>query len=83
MERVLVVDDEEGIRSFISEVLEGESLRVTQAPDGVRDYLIIHEPMHRREMNHSIRFWRHVAHACSRWREAEAWLDRHAVELGF
>jgi two-component system, NtrC family, response regulator AtoC len=34
MERVLVVDDEEGIRSFISEVLEGEGLRVTQAPDG-------------------------------------------------
>ncbi len=34
MERVLIVDDEEGIRSFISEVLEGEGLRVTQAPDG-------------------------------------------------
>ena len=34
MERVLVVDDEEGIRSFITEVLEGEGLRVTQAPDG-------------------------------------------------
>jgi two-component system response regulator AtoC len=34
MERVLVVDDEEGIRSFISEVLEGEGLRVTQAADG-------------------------------------------------
>jgi two-component system response regulator FlrC len=34
MERVLVVDDEEGIRSFITEVLEGEGLRVVQAPDG-------------------------------------------------
>ncbi|MBE2214209.1 MAG: M48 family metallopeptidase [Opitutaceae bacterium] len=57
--------------------------RLIQAPDWVRDYLVIHELMHRREMNHSIRFWRHVAHACPRWREAEAWLDRHAVELGF
>lgn len=57
--------------------------RLVQAPDWVRDYLIIHELMHRREMNHSIRFWRHVAHACPRWREAESWLDKHAVELGF
>jgi predicted metal-dependent hydrolase len=57
--------------------------RLVQAPEWVRDYLIIHELMHRREMNHSIRFWRHVATACPRWREAEAWLDKHAVELGF
>jgi two-component system, NtrC family, response regulator AtoC len=34
MERVLVVDDEEGIRSFIAEVLEGEGLRVQQVADG-------------------------------------------------
>ena len=34
MERALVVDDEEGIRTFIGEVLEGEGLRVTLAADG-------------------------------------------------
>jgi two-component system response regulator FlrC len=34
MDRVLVVDDEEGIRTFIGEVLEGEGLRVTLASDG-------------------------------------------------
>ena len=34
MERVLVVDDEEGIRTFIGEVLEGEGLKVTLAADG-------------------------------------------------
>ena len=34
MDRVLVVDDEEGIRTFIGEVLEGEGLRVTLAADG-------------------------------------------------
>jgi two-component system response regulator FlrC len=33
-ERVLVVDDEEGIRSFIQEVLEGEGLAVSTAEDG-------------------------------------------------
>ncbi len=36
MERVLVVDDEEGLRTFIAEVLEGQGLRVTTADDGKR-----------------------------------------------
>jgi two-component system response regulator FlrC len=36
MERVLVVDDEEGIRTFIAEVLEGQGLHVTLADDGER-----------------------------------------------
>ena len=36
MERVLVADDEEGIRTFIAEVLEGEGLQVTLAEDGQR-----------------------------------------------
>lgn len=57
--------------------------RLVQVPAWVCDYLIGHELMHRREMNHSIRFWRHVASVCPRWREAEAWLDAHALELGF
>lgn len=56
--------------------------RLLQAPAEVRDYLIIHELMHRREMNHSIRFWRLVAAACPGWRDAEAWLKAHALELG-
>lgn len=34
MERILVVDDEEGIRTFIGEVLEGEGRKVTLAGDG-------------------------------------------------
>ncbi|HEY2029656.1 MAG TPA: sigma-54 dependent transcriptional regulator [Myxococcales bacterium] len=32
--RILVVDDEEDIRSFIAEALEGESLQITRARDG-------------------------------------------------
>ena len=35
VERILVVDDEEGIRSFIGEVLEGEGYSVTLAADGL------------------------------------------------
>lgn len=51
--------------------------RLIQGPQFVRDYLIIHELMHLREMNHSSRFWKHVAAACPRYEEAEQWLDDH------
>lgn len=48
--------------------------RLLQMPVFVRDYIVIHELMHRREMNHSPRFWRHVAAACPRYLEARKWL---------
>ena len=48
--------------------------RLILVPDFVRDYVMIHELMHRRELNHSRRFWRHVAGACPRYREARQWL---------
>jgi len=48
--------------------------RLVQTPDFVRDYICVHELMHRREMNHSARYWRHVAGAFPRWEEAERWL---------
>ena len=34
MERILVVDDEEGIRTFIGEALQSEGRKVTLAADG-------------------------------------------------
>lgn len=48
--------------------------RLIVVPDFVREYVMIHELMHRRELNHSKRFWKHVAAACPRQREARAWL---------
>jgi predicted metal-dependent hydrolase len=48
--------------------------RLVMVPDFVREYVMIHELMHRREMNHSHRFWRHVAEACPRADEARRWL---------
>ncbi len=48
--------------------------RLVQTPEFVRDYICVHELMHRREMNHSARYWRHVAEAFPRWEEAERWL---------
>ncbi len=55
--------------------------RLIQAPDLVRDYLIIHELMHRRQMNHSDRYWKLVADAFPRWKEAEAWLKKTRIEM--
>jgi len=51
--------------------------RLLHAPSFVSDYLIVHELMHLREMNHSPRFWAHVAAAFPRFKEAEEWLDDH------
>ena len=48
--------------------------RLVQTPPFVRDYVLLHELMHRRELNHSARFWRHVAAVCPRYVEARRWL---------
>jgi predicted metal-dependent hydrolase len=48
--------------------------RLILVPPFVREYVMIHELMHRRELNHSKRFWKHVAAACPRHHEARAWL---------
>lgn len=56
--------------------------RLIQAPEAVRDYIILHELMHLREMNHSPRFWAHVASVCPGWREAEQWIRRCGSLVG-
>ncbi len=48
--------------------------RLIQTPQFVRDYIILHELMHLREMNHSARYWRCVEEVCPDYRTAEAWL---------
>lgn len=52
--------------------------RLVQTPPSVRDYLILHELAHLKEMNHSRRFWEVVARLCPGYREAERWLKQHA-----
>ena len=48
--------------------------RLVLVPPSVREYVMIHELMHRRELNHSKRFWRHVAAACPHYQDARRWL---------
>jgi predicted metal-dependent hydrolase len=55
--------------------------RLILVPDFVRHYVMIHELMHRRELNHSPRFWRHVAAACPRMDEARRWLRSEGQQL--
>jgi predicted metal-dependent hydrolase len=52
--------------------------RLVQTPPSVRDYLVLHELAHLKEMNHSRRFWAEVAHLCPDYREAERWLKQHS-----
>ena len=52
--------------------------RLIQTPPFVRDYIILHELMHLREMNHSPRFWRQVETVCPDYRPAEQWLKQHS-----
>jgi predicted metal-dependent hydrolase len=56
--------------------------RLVQTPEPVRDYIIYHELMHLREMNHSTRFWAQVAEVCPEWEAAERWLKRNGSLLG-
>lgn len=57
------------------------SWRLILAPPFVLDYLAAHEVCHRLEMNHSVRYWRHVRSICPDFRVAEEWLNRQGASL--
>jgi predicted metal-dependent hydrolase len=52
--------------------------RLVDMPDWVRDYVMVHELMHLRRMDHSRRFWKLVAAACPDYERARAWLRANA-----
>lgn len=55
--------------------------RLMMVPGFVREYVLLHELMHRRELNHSRRFWRLVAACCPRQLEARQWLKTEGKRL--
>jgi len=46
-------------------------------PQEVVDYVIVHELCHRRQMNHSPRFWAEVARVMPEYQRAKAWLKKN------
>ena len=56
--------------------------RLILTPESVRDYIICHELMHLKEMNHSARFWDRVEEVFPAWRDAEAWIKRNGGYAG-
>ena len=55
--------------------------RLILMPTPVRDYILIHELMHLRRMDHSPAYWRMVAAAYPDYRSARDWLRRHGGSL--
>ena len=51
------------------------------APETVRDYVVVHELCHRKQMNHSEAFWAEVERVLPGYREARKWLKTHGQEL--
>ena len=50
-------------------------------PPSVQDYVVIHELCHRREMNHSAKFWAEVEKQCPDYRTSRSWLKEHGSSL--
>ena len=54
---------------------------IMKMPETVRDYVIIHELSHRKELNHSTKFWAVVAEYCPWYKEAKQWLKENGQKL--
>ena len=54
--------------------------RLVKMPDSVRDYVMIHELMHLKRMDHSPKFWKLVAAACPDFKASRAWLRSYSNE---
>lgn len=55
--------------------------RLIMAPQGVIDYVIIHELCHMREMNHSKQFWSLVENILPEYKEYRGWLKHYGDTL--
>ncbi|MDO4280468.1 MAG: SprT family zinc-dependent metalloprotease [Peptococcaceae bacterium] len=51
------------------------------APEEVRDYVVVHELCHLRQMNHSPAFWAEVARVLPDYKKARAWLKANGSAL--
>lgn len=54
---------------------------ILKMPETVRDYVIVHELAHRKELNHSTKFWTIVAEYCPWYKDSKQWLKKNGQEL--
>ena len=50
-------------------------------PEDVRDYVVVHELCHRKEMNHSDRFWQELARVLPDYEKQRKWLKTNGSAL--
>lgn len=50
-------------------------------PEKVQDYVVVHELCHRREMNHSGRFWREVERILPDYKDRRRWLKEQGASI--
>ncbi len=58
------------------------SWRLVRMPDWVCDYVLVHELMHLKQMNHSPAYWALVAAAYPNYDEARRWLRANGRHIG-
>lgn len=57
------------------------NINLVKAPRSVIEYVIIHEIAHRKEHNHSIKFWNEVKKLCPEYKTSELWLKQNGFIL--
>ena len=57
------------------------NIALMRAPLAVLDYVIVHELCHRKEMNHSPRFWAEVEKVIPDYKTQEKWLKENGDKL--
>lgn len=50
-------------------------------PEEIRDYVVVHELCHRKELNHSVRFWNEVSRVMPDYAVRRKWLKDHGGEF--
>ncbi len=50
-------------------------------PEAVQDYVVVHELCHRKELNHSPKFWAEVERICPDYKTHRKWLKENGSSL--
>lgn len=54
---------------------------LVMVPESVQRYVVVHELCHRKEMNHSAKFWAEVEKVVPDYKEQRKWLKKEGSEL--